>query len=134
MAAWFTARRGTDNRFVLTGDLNVAPLPTDVWSHQQLLTVVSHTPAETAALASRHGVARLGGRGAPLRPAGGEALFLVELPRPRLVGVRPGAAARPHLGHARRSRRASARPEVLREARGWPKPSDHAPVCATLAP
>jgi len=31
---------------VLVGDLNVAPLPTDVWSHKQLLSVVSHTPIE----------------------------------------------------------------------------------------
>jgi exodeoxyribonuclease-3 len=32
---------------VLVGDLNVAPLPNDVWSHRQLLNVVSHTPVET---------------------------------------------------------------------------------------
>lgn len=32
---------------ILVGDLNVAPLETDVWSHRQLLDVVSHTPAET---------------------------------------------------------------------------------------
>ena len=33
-------------RLVLVGDLNVAPLETDVWSHGQLLRVVSHTPVE----------------------------------------------------------------------------------------
>ena len=32
---------------VLVGDLNVAPFPNDVWSHKQLLDVVSHTPVET---------------------------------------------------------------------------------------
>ena len=32
------------------GDLNVAPLEHDVWSHKQLLDVVSHTPVETEAL------------------------------------------------------------------------------------
>ena len=31
---------------VLVGDLNVAPLENDVWSHKQLLDVVSHTPVE----------------------------------------------------------------------------------------
>lgn len=31
---------------VLVGDLNVAPLEHDVWSHKQLLDVVSHTPVE----------------------------------------------------------------------------------------
>ena len=34
------------NRMIVVGDLNVAPLPTDVWSHKQLLKVVSHTPDE----------------------------------------------------------------------------------------
>ncbi|HEY0106925.1 MAG TPA: exodeoxyribonuclease III [Rhizomicrobium sp.] len=32
---------------ILVGDLNVAPLEHDVWSHKQLLNVVSHTPVET---------------------------------------------------------------------------------------
>jgi exodeoxyribonuclease III len=32
---------------ILVGDLNVAPLEHDVWSHRQLLNVVSHTPVET---------------------------------------------------------------------------------------
>jgi exodeoxyribonuclease-3 len=31
---------------ILVGDLNVAPLEHDVWSHKQLLGVVSHTPIE----------------------------------------------------------------------------------------
>lgn len=35
---------------ILTGDFNIAPLPEDVWSHKQLLTVVSHTPVEVEAL------------------------------------------------------------------------------------
>src|SRR5207344_712052 len=33
-------------RAILVGDLNVAPLEHDVWSHKQLLRVVSHTPIE----------------------------------------------------------------------------------------
>src|SRR5882724_6494728 len=35
------------SRAILVGDLNVAPLEHDVWSHKQLLRVVSHTPIET---------------------------------------------------------------------------------------
>ncbi|HTZ69278.1 MAG TPA: exodeoxyribonuclease III, partial [Acetobacteraceae bacterium] len=42
---WFAAR-GAPNRTVLVGDLNIAPLEHDVWSHKQLLDVVSHTPIE----------------------------------------------------------------------------------------
>ena len=33
-------------RAIIVGDLNVAPLECDVWSHKQLLSVVSHTPIE----------------------------------------------------------------------------------------
>jgi exodeoxyribonuclease-3 len=35
---------------ILTGDFNIAPLPSDVWSHKALLKVVSHTPVEVEAL------------------------------------------------------------------------------------
>ena len=35
---------------ILVGDLNIAPLEHDVWSHKQLLNVVSHTPIETEIL------------------------------------------------------------------------------------
>ena len=47
--AWFAARSDLA-RCILVGDLNIAPLEHDVWSHRQLLDVVSHTPVETAAL------------------------------------------------------------------------------------
>ncbi len=33
-------------RAILVGDLNVAPLEHDVWSHKQMIRVVSHTPIE----------------------------------------------------------------------------------------
>ncbi len=33
-------------RAILVGDLNVAPLEHDVWSHKQMVRVVSHTPIE----------------------------------------------------------------------------------------
>jgi exodeoxyribonuclease-3 len=47
ITAWFAARSGP---MVLVGDLNIAPLEHDVWSHKQLLTVVSHTPVEVERL------------------------------------------------------------------------------------
>ncbi len=47
MTAWFKKRRNKKtNKLVLVGDLNVAPCETDVWSHKQLINVVSHTPIE----------------------------------------------------------------------------------------
>ena len=47
LGAWRGPNRG---HAVLLGDFNVAPLETDVWSHKQLLKVVSHTPVEVEAL------------------------------------------------------------------------------------
>jgi exodeoxyribonuclease III len=37
---------------IMVGDFNIAPLECDVWSHKQLLNVVSHTPIEVDALNS----------------------------------------------------------------------------------
>jgi exodeoxyribonuclease III len=39
-------RPKTSKHAILVGDLNVAPLEHDVWSHKQMLKVVSHTPIE----------------------------------------------------------------------------------------
>lgn len=44
--------RQIPERTILVGDLNIAPLEHDVWSHKQLLSVVSHTPVEVDALNS----------------------------------------------------------------------------------
>jgi exodeoxyribonuclease III len=52
MVTFFAKRRdGRQTPVVLAGDLNIAPLENDVWSHKQLLDVVSHTPVETELLA-----------------------------------------------------------------------------------
>jgi exodeoxyribonuclease III len=50
VTAWFQGARDAAKPMILVGDLNVAPLETDVWSHKQLLDVVSHTPIEVAKL------------------------------------------------------------------------------------
>lgn len=47
MTRWSeTVKRPT----IMVGDFNIAPLECDVWSHKQLLNVVSHTPIEVEAL------------------------------------------------------------------------------------
>jgi exodeoxyribonuclease-3 len=47
MTAWSAS---LDCPTILVGDLNIAPLPADVWSHKALLKIVSHTPVEVDAL------------------------------------------------------------------------------------
>ncbi len=49
MTTWFTQMNPRER--ILVGDLNIAPLATDVWSHKQLINVVSHTPIEVEHLA-----------------------------------------------------------------------------------
>lgn len=44
MTAW--AEQLKNQRAIILGDFNIAPLEQDVWSHKQLLNVVSHTPIE----------------------------------------------------------------------------------------
>jgi exodeoxyribonuclease-3 len=46
MRAHSGLRPGSAERAILVGDLNVAPLEHDVWSHKQMLRVISHTPVE----------------------------------------------------------------------------------------
>ena len=48
MKSYFIGDKKTQK--ILVGDLNIAPLENDVWSHKQLLNVVSHTPIETETL------------------------------------------------------------------------------------
>ncbi len=49
MQKLYKKRKATPPR-ILVGDLNIAPGEHDVWSHSQLLDVVSHTPVETEGL------------------------------------------------------------------------------------
>lgn len=48
MSDYFANQQG--QRIILVGDINIAPLEHDVWSHKQLLRVVSHTPIEVQKL------------------------------------------------------------------------------------
>jgi len=132
MAGWFKKNRKPKDPMILVGDLNIAPLEHDVWSHKQLLDVVSHTPVEVEKLgkvqkssdwvdAVRHFVPedqklyswwsyrakdwRLADRGRRLDH----------------VWVTP-PLKKSLKGHA-----------ILKDARGWERGSDHVPVTVDLA-
>jgi exodeoxyribonuclease III len=47
MTSWSESLRDPS---IILGDFNIAPLESDVWSHKQLLDVVSHTPIEVETL------------------------------------------------------------------------------------
>lgn len=50
MTGWFSENYDAGKNVIAVGDFNIAPLEHDVWSHKQLLKVVSHTPPETTRL------------------------------------------------------------------------------------
>lgn len=50
MTRWAQDLKAAAQKIIIVGDFNIAPLPNDVWSHKQLLKVVSHTPVEVERL------------------------------------------------------------------------------------
>lgn len=49
MSDYFSPQK--ERKIIMVGDMNIAPLEHDVWSHKQLLKVVSHTPIEVERMA-----------------------------------------------------------------------------------
>jgi exodeoxyribonuclease-3 len=43
---WFNNERSASDKMIIVGDFNIAPGEHDVWSHKQLLKIISHTPIE----------------------------------------------------------------------------------------
>ena len=43
---WLKTEKSKNDKIILVGDLNIAPLDNDVWSHKQLINEVSHTAIE----------------------------------------------------------------------------------------
>ncbi len=114
---------------VLVGDLNIAPLETDVWSHKQLLKVVSHTPLETDTLKE---VMAAGGWADLVRhhipPE--EKLFTWWSYRSKEWSTANKGRRLDHIWSSPELADKLVRIDVLREARGWVKPSDHVPLTA----
>ncbi len=123
-------REAPPEKAILVGDLNIAPREDDVWSHKQLLKVVSHTPIEVEQLAETQEA----GKWVDVTRA--------DIPEGKLYSwwsyrARDWDAA----DKGRRLDHVWATPDisgaahsscVLRHVRGWEKPSDHAPVLATF--
>ena len=85
--------RPAKERAILVGDLNVAPLEHDVWSHKQLLKVVSHTPVEGREAGYLSTVGRLDRHCPYSHSRTDKSLHLVELPCAGLGCGRQGAQA-----------------------------------------
>ncbi len=132
LTAWWPSARRTADRIVLTGDLNIAPLENDVWSHKQMLDVVSHTPAEVERLTAMQG--SLGWVDAVRHfVPHGEKLYSWWSYRARDWEASDRGRRLDHVWVTPPLAHGLQRAGILREARGWqPKPSDHVPVWVDL--
>ncbi len=129
---WFAARRGDGARLVLLGDLNIAPLENDVWSHRQLLDVVSHTPVETEGLlALQRAYGFLDAVRAVIPPE--KKLYTWWSYRARDWVASDRGRRLDHIWLSPALAPALVTAEVRRDARGWENPSDHVPVTVELA-
>lgn len=128
MRDWFHGE--APEKSILVGDLNIAPREDDVWDHKKLLKVVSHTPIEVEHLAAAQSAGKW-----------------VDITRQDIPDGKfyswwsyrakdwDGADKGRRLDHiwatddisntAHSSR-------LLRDARGWERPSDHAPLFASF--
>jgi len=131
MTEWFRTHRNSGRRAVLVGDLNIAPLETDVWSHKQLLKIVSHTPVEVAALTELQ--ASLGWIDAVRHFVPPEQrLYSWWSYRARDWSASDRGRRLDHIWITPALSSELAAAAILRAARGWPQPSDHVPVTVDL--
>ncbi len=116
---------------ILLGDLNIAPLEQDVWSHKQLLDVVSHTPVEVAGLLewqSAHGFVDAIRYFVPAN----EKLYSWWSYRNRDWRKSDRGRRLDHIWVTPNLRDNLRSQKILKDARDWPQPSDHVPVTLTL--
>lgn len=126
------SREQADQRAVLVGDLNIAPRDDDVWSHKQLLKIISHTPVETDGL---NAVMAAGGWQDAVRQMIPEGLLYSWWSyRARDWDAADKGRRLDHIWVTTPLRDQIKAATVLREVRGWPQPSDHAPVVMEMQP
>ncbi|MFN0265104.1 exodeoxyribonuclease III [Tepidamorphus sp. 3E244] len=135
MQSWFTAPDealfGAGDA-ILLGDLNIAPFPEDVWSHKQLLKVVSHTPIETEGLErvrEAFGWVDLVRKHYPLP----DKVFTWWSYRSRDWEAADKGRRLDHIWATPELAEACSGAGILKVARGWERPSDHAPIYADFA-
>jgi exodeoxyribonuclease-3 len=131
VTAWFAGERQDSRPMIAVGDLNIAPLETDVWSHKQLLTVVSHTPVEVERLSR---LQRAGGFVDAVRHfvSPEERLYTWWSYRARDWSASNRGRRLDHVWVTPSLVGALDETRVYRDSRGWNRASDHVPVMVAI--
>ena len=122
----FHADRPTKS--IMVGDFNIAPREDDVWSHKQLLKVVSHTPIEVDHLLTAQDAGDWVDVTRQDIPEG--LLYSWWSYRAKDWDGADKGRRLDHIWATRDIAQAAHGSRVLRPLRGWEKPSDHVPVMA----
>ena len=128
MRDWFHAE--TPEKAILVGDLNIAPREDDVWSHKQLLKIVSHTPIEVDHLTDVMEAGKWVDITRQDIPSG--QLYSWWSYRAKDWSAADKGRRLDHVWATPDISNAAHGSRILRDARGWEKPSDQAPVFATF--
>ena len=112
---------------IMVGDFNVAPLECDVWSHKQLLDVVSHTPVEVEALAALQQTRDWVDLGRHFHPAPGRLHTWWSYRSPDWTKNDRGRRL-DHMWATPDVARLAVEHKVHESCRSWQRPSDHVPL------
>ncbi|SNT75969.1 exodeoxyribonuclease III [Paracoccus seriniphilus] len=117
-------------RSIMVGDFNIAPREDDVWSHKKLLKIVSHTPIEVEHLLAAQDAGDWVDVTRKDIPEG--QLYSWWSYRARDWDAADKGRRLDHIWATGDIANAAHGSRILRDARGWEKPSDHAPVFASF--
>jgi exodeoxyribonuclease-3 len=124
MTAWSAT---LDCPTILTGDFNIAPLEADVWSHKQLIKVVSHTPVEVDALNRLKDSNSWVDLGRHFYPAPARLHTWWSYRSPDWT-VNDRGRRLDHMWATADVAATARSHQVFEECRNWLKPSDHVPI------
>lgn len=128
MTRWSDGLKGSH---IVVGDLNIAPLEHDVWSHKQLLKVVSHTPVETEAMGTLMQAGDWTDTTRTDVPETEKLYSWWSYRSPDWAAADKGRRL-DHIWERGSNLHVPGSSQVLKDFRGAEKPSDHAPVLASF--
>jgi len=128
---WWAARGDLTPPRILVGDLNIAPLASDVWSHARLKNVITHTEIEIAALETFRKAGRWVDAVRLLVSDTTEAFTWWSYRAADWETVNKGRRL-DHMWISESLVSALTTVSILKEARDWTPPSDHVPLTLRL--